>query len=357
MTTIRVATVEEVQAAVRAHARLRPVAGGTKPALSAARGDEQRLDLAPLTGVLDYQFAECTFTANAGTRIADVEGMLAQDGLYLPFDPPFSQRGATLGGTVASGVSGPGRLRYGGVRDFLLGVRFVDGEGRLVRGGARVVKNAAGFSLQHAFLGSLGRLGVLVEATFKVFPQPSARLTIAAELGTLDRALDALVRLRRSSFELEAADLVPPGTLLLRLGGVASALEARRSELIAFLSAPQVASMTGDEERRLWHDVRECTWAGSAAIVKVPVTPSRIAALDARLLPHDVPRRYSVAGDLAWLAWPGPIDVLDGILRELGLRGVMLTGDRVQGPLLGAPPDAMFLGRVRLALDPRGVFA
>ena len=86
--------------------------------------------------------------------------------------------GATLGGTVAAGVSGPGRFRFGGVRDFILGVRFVDGQGRLLRMGGKVVKNCAGFDLPKFFVGSLGRFGVLAEVTFKVFPAPASRLTL-----------------------------------------------------------------------------------------------------------------------------------------------------------------------------------
>ena len=109
--------------------------------------------------------------AAPATPVAEIERRLAAHGQYLPFEPPLAGCGATLGGTVASGLNGPGRYRYGGVRDFLLGGTFVDGEGRLVRGGGKVVKNAAGFYLHHLLLGSLGRLGIFVELTFKVFPR------------------------------------------------------------------------------------------------------------------------------------------------------------------------------------------
>jgi glycolate oxidase FAD binding subunit len=93
---------------------------------------------------------------------------------------------------MAAGLSGSGRQRYGGVRDFLIGVRFVDGQGRLVRGGGKVVKNAAGFDLPKLFVGSAGRLGVIVEASFKVFPQPPAFATLRAPQPSLDAALTAL---------------------------------------------------------------------------------------------------------------------------------------------------------------------
>ena len=128
------------------------------------------LDLSRLSGVLEYEPGEFTFTALAGTPLASVDSLLAEHGQYLPFDPPLAERGATLGGTVAAGLSGPGRYRYGGVRDFILGVRFVDGAGALVRGGGKVVKNAAGFDLPKLMVGSLGQLGVLVELTLQSLP-------------------------------------------------------------------------------------------------------------------------------------------------------------------------------------------
>src|SRR5690606_8123830 len=108
------------------------------------------------------------------------------------------ERGATLGGTVAAGLSGPGRFRYGGVRDFLLGVRLVNGQGEVVRGGGKVVKNAAGFDIPKLLVGSLGRFGVIVELTFKVFPQPEHATTLKAHYASLDAALGGLRRVALS---------------------------------------------------------------------------------------------------------------------------------------------------------------
>ncbi|NJN81466.1 MAG: FAD-binding protein, partial [Caldilineaceae bacterium] len=170
---IQVQSIDDVVEAVRSGLWLHPVGGGSKPALSTPR-DRAALEMRSLTGILEYDPGEYTITALAGTGLSEVQATLAANGQYLPFDPPLADRGATLGGTVAAGLSGPGRVRYGGVRDFLIGVRFVDGRGRLVRGGGKVVKNAAGFDLPKLFVGSLGTLGLLVETTFKVFPQPRA---------------------------------------------------------------------------------------------------------------------------------------------------------------------------------------
>ena len=106
-----------------------------------------------LNGVLEYEPSEFTFTALAGTPVRDIAAILAERGQYLPFDPMLVGAGSTLGGTVASGLSGPGRFRFGGLRDFILGVRFVDGGGRLLRLGGKVVKNSAGFDVPKFFVG------------------------------------------------------------------------------------------------------------------------------------------------------------------------------------------------------------
>lgn len=375
MKTFHARTVEDVQACVREHvdARrrgagdvehrgpLRPVAGRSKTALSG--GDGAMLDTSAIAGVIDYQPDECTFTARAATRVDDVEAMLTARGQYLPFEPPFATRGATLGGTVAAALSGPGRLRYGGVRDFLLGVRFVDGEARVIRGGGRVVKNAAGFYFQHLLLGSLGTLGVLTELTFKVFPTPQARATLIADHETLTAAIDTLSRLRRSTFELDAAELIPPGRLLLRLGGSPTALTSRVDKVSGWLctaGAVALRQLADDEEQRYWHEARELTWAPtSPALVKVATSLGRIAQLDQHLA--DATRRYGAGGDVAWIAWPHGLSRLDSILGELGLPGMVVIGDDARepfaGPLLGRRPDEAFLSRVRRTLDPHGVFS
>ena len=135
------------------------------------------------------------------------------------------EAGSTIGGVVASGLSGPGRFRYGGVRDFILGVRLVDGAGRLLRLGGKVVKNAAGFDVPKFLVGSLGRFGALGEVTFKVFPKPAATLTLRLHAVNADEATRVLTGAANSRFEFDALD-VPPGgpQVLARLAGPPEAL-------------------------------------------------------------------------------------------------------------------------------------
>ena len=166
-------TPAELVEAVRSQPHVLAIGARTKPRLSQVPNDVCLISTGALRGIVEYEPEEFTFTALAGTSVREIGQVLAEKGQYLPFDPMWVEAGATLGGTVAAGLSGPGRFRYGGVRDFILGVRFVDGRGRLLRMGGKVVKNCAGFDLPKFFVGSLGRYGALAEITFKVFPAPA----------------------------------------------------------------------------------------------------------------------------------------------------------------------------------------
>ena len=173
-----------------------------------ASRDRPILDLSALAGVTEHSPEECTFTALAGTSaVADIERLLASHGQYLPFDPPLAAAGATLGGIVAAGASGSCRYRYGGIRDFLIGARIVDGRGQLITAGGKVVKNAAGLLLHQAMVGSCGRFGVIAELTFKVFPRARSRATVKANAGSLASALETMEKVRAARFELEAIDI------------------------------------------------------------------------------------------------------------------------------------------------------
>lgn len=359
MTTLQPTSIPQVQDAVRSAERLRARGAGSKPALSSAPDGVATLDLSGLAGLLAYEPGEFVFTALAGTKVAEVESLLAGHGQYLPFDPLLVEHGATLGGVVAANTAGSGRYRYGGVRDFLIGVRFVDGQGNLVHGGGKVVKNAAGFDLPKLMVGSLGRLGALVEFSFKVFPQPAAFATLQVVFPDLAAAHDALCRLLTSSFDLETLDLdmaAPGPTLWLRLGGPADVLPSRVERLRALLAGPGVSlqAHTGDDEGEVWRSLRELTWVPPGGVlIKAPTTPARIPDLESHLAGLDVQRRYCVGGNLAWLTWPDAAGrrQADDVLTRLGLSGMQLMG--VPGePLLGARAGESFFQRLKQTLDP-----
>ena len=349
-------SLEEVCEAVRAHRCVLPSRGGTKPALSRAPDDVVRLDMRHLSGMMEYEPTEFTFTALSGTPLAVVQAELAHHGQYLPFDPPLAAHGATLGGTVGAGLSGPGRLRYGGVRDFIVGVQWVDGSGTVIRGGGKVVKNAAGFDFPKLFTGSLGRLGVLTEMTFKVFPAPAARVTCEIQCRDLDDAVERLCFLGGQWWEVEALELIVAGEnprLLARFMGDEPALTERAQSVIA-ATGRDGRILTSAESAPLWDDIAALRMGDHGApLAKVPLTPLRIVPLEAALAGTAASRHYSMAGNLAWIAGLDAA-ALDPILRGENLSAVMLRGD---GPLRpGIHPSTAVEAKVKTAMDPDGKF-
>jgi glycolate oxidase FAD binding subunit len=144
------------------------------------------LDVTSHRGILSYEPTELVLTARAGTPLAAIETALAASGQWLAFEPPHFDagvhRGATLGGTIACGLSGPSRPYAGAARDFVLGVRIINGKGDVLRFGGEVMKNVAGYDLSRLMAGAQGTLGVLLEVSLKVLPRPAAELTLALEL-------------------------------------------------------------------------------------------------------------------------------------------------------------------------------
>ena len=348
------ASIEQLGSRVTAHPRLLPIGARSKPALS-HRGDYELLTVESLSGVLEYQPSEFTFTALAGTRLETVDHMLAEHGQFLPFDPPLVERGATLGGTVAAGLSGSGRYRFGGARDFLLGVKFLDGNGSLVRAGGKVVKNSAGFDIPKLMVGSLGYFGALVELSFKVFPRPAEYATLIRSYPSLDEALQQLSRLSTAPLDLFCLDLVPQdgkADLIVRIGGLPESFPGRFERLGGLLGGGE--TLQGLPEIELWRTVREFAWVPEhTRTVKVPLTPQRIPPLDSFLSEHNALRRYSVAGNLAWVAWPGELQALDQRLSDLQLSGLTVLGPPGH-TRLGLRTAASFVRRIKQALDPQG---
>ena len=345
--------LQPFQEAVRSHNHLAARGGGSKTALSSFPEGVTILELNGLTGMIEYQPQEYTFTAYAGTSVSDVEKMLADNGQYLPFDPPLADRGASLGGTVAAGLSGPGRYRYGGIRDFLVGVMFLDGEGRLVRSGGKVVKNAAGFDLAKLMVGSMGMFGALMEVSFKVFPRPVSFATLAVEYPSIEGALESLVQLSILPLDIFALDLQPNDKsirLLVRLGGSPDSLALRLERLRTVAGSGE--SILGSEEEDLWRSFQKFTWVPDGMdLVKIPVTPHQVIELDAMLGKYGALRWYSVGANLAWVAWPKSAEEVDRLLISLGLTGLRVLGEQGQ-VRLGVGRGETFAKRIKNALDP-----
>lgn len=353
-------SVAEVAQCVLAHSRLKIVGAATKSAMVHHEPNVTPMSLKSIAGIVDHQPSEFLITAFAGTTIDEMQTELAKFGQYLPFDPPFAAQGATIGGTVAAGLSGAGRLRYGGLRDFIVGIRIVDGLGNVVTGGGRVVKNAAGYDLPKLMVGSAGYLAAIVEVTLKVFPRPTDHCTLRIDLGSFEKAFALVKHFARSPIELAAMDLTPDGVIWLRVDGAENAIEAttqRVRQILARLDIKATPSVVHDDVA-VWGPLADGTFAShEERFVRVPTSPAQLMDVEVSLGELCVRRRYSVAGNLAWIAWPvaRPIQQLDDCLRHHGLGGTVLTGDVVRYRI-GARPHASMMGRVKRAMDPDSRF-
>ena len=349
----------ELQEMVRASAKLVFHSGGTKTALATIPDGFACLDLTGWTGVTEYQPDEFTISVRAGTPVATVGDVLKENGQYLPFDPVLVAAGATIGGSVASGLNGSGRYRYGGVRDFLLGVKYLDWKGDIVNGGGRVVKNAAGFDLPKLMVGSLGMYGGLVELTFKVFPSPKSTITVGASYLTYDLASAAMVKLTLSPLEIFKLDIEPSAgiyTLWVQLGGALEAVEQQRTRLSESLSGTEIQELNAASEEEFWHSTSEFLWASPRnSLVKVPLTPKNAALLEKELAEYGYSRRYSCAGNVLWLSWATELDRLDSLLKIHNLVGLVVWGPAKRA-ILGAWEPGEFARRIKRALDPGDKF-
>ncbi len=354
-------SIAAVQTVVRSYSAIAIVGNRTKHVpLSQMRDDAIELNLSQLTGILEYDPSEFTITARCGTKLDQLQSALAEHQQFMPFDPPLVRSGATLGGAIAAGIAGPCRLRFGGVRDFVLGVRFVDGTGTLATAGGKVVKNAAGFDIPKMMVGSWGELGAMVEATIKVFPRPAEYLSLRIETDGMKHAIEMIHRLTRSSIECDAIDF-ESNELLVRLGGTRQAIEASARRAAELFEIRTAEIILGEEERLLWEPLHDWSWCPKGhSLIRVPVTTRQMIPLDLALSEFAVQRRYSVAGNIVWIAWPSGMafENLSRVLSKLQLVGRIVRGEcPVESTRLGYSPFNPFASRVYQALDPHRRFS
>ncbi|QOL49739.1 glycolate oxidase subunit GlcE [Massilia litorea] len=231
-----------------AHAARTPLllrGGGSKDWYGQASEGEV-FDTRAYHGIVDYEPSELVVTARCGTPLAELEAALAAQNQMLAFEPPHFGPGATVGGMVAAGLSGPRRQGAGALRDFVLGVDLVDGRGELLHFGGQVMKNVAGYDVSRLMAGALGTLGLLTRVSLKVLPRPVRETTLVFELGQQE-ALDKLNAWGGRALPLSSSAW-QDGRLALRLSGANAAVSAATREL---------GGETMPEPDRFWHDLRE----------------------------------------------------------------------------------------------------
>ncbi len=315
--------VDQLRRVVADEQRVIAVGNQTKRPLSHCGGVTQ-VSLRRISGITQYEPSEFTFTAMAGTPLAEIIAALDEKQQYLPFDPMLVDTGATIGGTVAAGLSGPGRFRYGGIRDFLLAVYFISGDNKVIRSGGKVVKNAAGFDIPKFMVGSLGRFGVMTELTFKVFPRPAVTQTLGIQCESHAQAFERMSLAGGATWELDAIDYHPDHrSIYIRIGGPEASNKSITHQILAQWGSDVFEPTDADE---YWQNLRELTWSDDLPIAaKIPVTPQSANELCGRL-PGTL--LLSAAANVAWQFLRNSDQVAESskLLSELELTGLVVKG-------------------------------
>jgi len=337
---------ERVHAAARENKPLRIRGGGSKDWYGGLLEGEL-LDTRAYAGIVDYEPTELVLTARCGTPLAAIEAVLAERGQMLAFEPPHFGAAATIGGAIASGLSGPRRASSGALRDFVLGATILDGKGDVLRFGGRVMKNVAGYDVSRLLAGSLGTLGLLLEVSVKVLPRAAGETTLrfaldqAGALRTLNEWAGRPLPLSGSCWH--------DGVLSLRLSGARAAVEdARRTlggELLADC-APFWDSLR--EQRHAFFGGDEALWRLSVPSTAGPVAPGAGQLIE-------------WGGAQRWLRAPGDPDTAARIraaaLAAGGHATLFRGGDKSVGvfqPL--APALARIHERLKAGFDPANIF-
>ncbi|AQR67833.1 glycolate oxidase subunit GlcE [Janthinobacterium sp. LM6] len=341
---------QQILAASAAGLPLRLRGGGTKDWYG-QQLDGEVLDTRAYAGIIDYEPTELVITARCGTPLAEIEAALAARNQMLAFEPPHFGPGATLGGVVASALSGPRRASAGALRDFVLGAVLMDGHGQRLAFGGQVMKNVAGYDVSRLLAGSLGTLGLILEVSLKVLPLPLREATLRLECAEI-AALRMLNEWAGKPLPISAS-CWHDGVLSVRLSGaeaaVSAALQSLKGELLA-----------AEDAAAFWLSVREQThdfFAGAGSLWRLSLPPHASAViLKGRQL-------IEWGGAQRWLKLDGDADAqgarhIRQAVAALGGHATLFRGgDKAVGvfhPL--APAIDKIHQRLRHAFDPAGIF-
>ncbi|MCB1508291.1 MAG: FAD-binding protein [Hyphomicrobiaceae bacterium] len=382
-TTVPASEAEAVDL-IREHAArampLRILGGGTRKA-GRASGPATLLSTAGLSGITLFEPAEMVLSAKAGTPMAEIEAALDAKGQMLPFEPMDHRRllgtggEPTIGGVAAGNICGPRRFKAGGARDSLIGLRFINGAGEVIRSGGRVMKNVTGLDLVKLQAGACGTLGLLSEVTFKLLPTPETSASLVIE-GLGDEAAVALLcKAAGSPFEMTGAAHLPAGAgsatarTVLRVEGFADQVTYRLERLAALCESPALR-LDARDSLALWRDIRDGVVLDAApgdAVWRVSIAPNRAPKLAARLRgARRFTHIYDWCGGLMLLATPEEGDAGAEVLRaavaaEGGGHATLLRGSEalraridVFQPL--TPGLERLTRAVKASIDPKGLF-
>ena len=335
---------EKIKAATAEKRPLRIRGGGTKDFYGNALEGEV-LDTRGHAGVVDYEPTELVVTARCGTLLAELHEVLLKQGQFLPFEPPGFGPGATLGGCIAAGLSGPRRASAGSVRDFMLGAKIIDGRGQALAFGGQVMKNVAGYDVSRLLAGSLGTLGLILEVSLKVLPRPVSEQTLTLELPQA-KALESMNRWAGLPLPISASAW-RDGELRLRLSGAQSAIGAAAEKLAGeTVSTPQAT--------QFWDGVREQTdpfFAGDTSLWRLSL-PSNAPVVD---LPGE--QLVEWGGALRWLKSGAEAAIVRAAAARAGGHATLFRArEKPAGAFAPLTPELARLHReLKQSFDPAGI--
>jgi len=323
----------------------RPLAihGGNSKAFYGYPAQGDPLDVSGHSGVVEYDPGELVITCRAGSMLADIRSALKENGQHLPFEPPAFGEQATIGGTVACGFSGPRRPWSGSLRDYLLGVKLVNGSGAVVQFGGQVMKNVAGYDVSRLVAGSMGTLGVVLEVSFKVLPLPARELTLSFECDQ-GEAIRRVNQWSGQPLPLSGA-FWSDGFLRVRLSGAET--ETRRAA--KRLRADQVS-----EDSQVWSELREHQadfFTGTGDLWRLSLPPGTD--------PIDLGGACLVdwGGAQRWYRSPRPAEDIREQAAKNGGHATLFKGT-ANGERFHPLPPALeqIHRRIKQAFDPNGLF-
>ncbi|HSS64891.1 MAG TPA: glycolate oxidase subunit GlcE [Gammaproteobacteria bacterium] len=333
---------QRVDSAIADRTPLAIVAGGTKQFMGRLIQAED-FDVSGHRGVVSYEASELVLTARAGTPLKTVESTLAEKGQMLAFEPPHFGDGATLGGTVSCGLSGPRRPYAGGTRDFVLGVTLINGRGEILRFGGEVMKNVAGYDVSRLVTGSLGTLGAILDISLKVLPIPAEDLTLAFEMD-LAEAIQQMNQWAARPLPLSAA-CHDGERLRVRLSGTAGGVKT---------AAGRIGGERQDGED-FWRNLREQRlefFSGEGPLWRLSVPPAAP--------PLALPGQTLVdwGGALRWLKGDADSDSIRSVVSNAGGHATLFKGgDRTGQVFHPLPPKLLDIHRrLKNAFDPDRIF-
>lgn len=323
----------------------------------------RRLGTTGLSGIIDYEPGELTLIARTGTSITEVDKVLSAQGQQLAFEPMESRcllgsSGiSTIGGVVATNASGPRRVVAGGCRDHLLGVRFVDGSGRILKSGGRVMKNVTGLDLSKLLCGSYGTLGILTEVALKTLPVAPCQETIVFQGVNATEAVEIFAKVLATPFGVTGAAFHTK-VAWLRLEGLERQVRYRRDRIQALFSGREMEILAEHESRSLWRRLRDVDhFAGlDAPLWRILVKPSDAPATVAALESLGGDTSIDWGGGLIWYAGnaeSGRVRAsLSGGHATLVRRGDLIAPD-IFHP--ASSPIAALSLAMRRTFDPAGI--